>query len=123
MEPIMMNSNEILMNKFNRDNIYYTIYNNKDSICITVYDRNKKGEFMHYYQVYDVVNEYCGDVSFKPIKNELFNNGNLFTNQELKALLNEHRDKLLQNGVINEDECCYYPDIVDYSLDNLFNII
>jgi hypothetical protein len=113
-----MNSNAILMNKLNRDDIYYTVNTNKYNVCIVVYDN---GDFMHYYQDYDVVNEYCGDVSFKPIQNELFD-GTLFTNQELKVLLNERRDRLVQHGLINERERCYYPDVVDYSLDNLFNI-
>ena len=111
----------ILMNKFNRDDIYCTIYTSKDSICITVYENNTNRGNMHYYQVYDVVNEYCGDVSFKPIRNELFNDGARFTNQELKVLLNEQRDMLLQRGLINERERYYYPEVVDYSLDSLFN--
>lgn len=98
----IMQMNTIVINKFNDKNIDYSIQEGVNLYNISVYANYGR---MLYYQTYKMVSEYCGDISFKPIRNE-FNNANLFDNAELKILF----------GIE-----CEYPDVDYYYLDNLFN--
>ena len=117
-----MNAYAILSAKFNvdREHIDYAIRSNKVNIELSVDPVPTKGEFMYHYQVYNVVHEDCGDISFKPKRNEMFP-ANLFTNQELKVLLLAHHAKLAQLGVTNIEPVCPMEDVVDYSLNGLYN--
>jgi hypothetical protein len=89
----------ILSNKLNNNNFTVSIQNDNKIHNLCVY-----GEFKRilFYQTYEIINEYCGDITFKPLKNE-FNDGKLFTNKELKIIFE-----------INIDDCN------DYNLNELF---
>jgi hypothetical protein len=91
----------ILSNKLNNNNFTVSIQNDNNLYNLSVYDEFKRFLF---YQTYEIINEYCGEISFKPLKNE-FNNGKLFTNKELKTIFE-----------INIDDCN------SYNLNELFRI-
>lgn len=93
--------NTIIANKFKDNFVDYSIQEDHNMFNICVYGNYKS---ILYYQTYKIVSEYCGDISFIHIPNEL-NDGKLFTTKELKILFDIHK----------------YPDVDYYYLDNLFN--
>ena len=95
--------NTTLFCTFGNAVVDYSIQEDINSWNIAVY--GKYNHILHY-QTYVLAREYCGDISFKPVKNE-FRGEKMFTNAELKSLF----------GVEN-----VYPNIDNYHLDNLFNL-
>jgi hypothetical protein len=98
----------IIQNKFRHRNIIYhtsrDINGEGHSLySIYIYGRNKTS--LLYWQTYKIIREYCGDINFIPIRNE-FNNGTLFTQEELKIIFNMEQE---------------YPTIDNYNLDSLFH--
>ena len=86
-------------NKLNNNNFTVSIQNDNKMHNLYVYDEFKR---ILFYQTYEIISEYCGDIAFKPLKNE-FNDGKLFTSKELKIIFE-----------INIDDCN------DYNLNELF---
>ncbi len=81
----------ILNTKFsNIDENDVEIYSSKKLYCLSIFDKFNR---MEYYQHYELLYGYCGEVMFRPLKNE-FVDGKLFTNDELKTIFNVECDNI-----------------------------